>query len=189
MDEYQAFGFPHDRRVSRFEEAFTIIRSLLRDGAVDFEGTYYSARACELRPRGPRPLGPPLMIGSTGKRMLRTTLPHVDIWNAWLCSGRSSPNEVPARRELVDAACRGVGRDPTTLERTVSIIVDQTGTHEVPPSMAPNTAEPLTGSPGDIAAGIHAFANEGISHLQMYLVPNTIQSIERFGKVLEALDH
>src|SRR5436189_5222938 len=27
--EYRAFGFPFDRRVSRFEEAFTIIRTLL----------------------------------------------------------------------------------------------------------------------------------------------------------------
>ena len=30
--EYSAFGFPYDHRVSRFEEAFTIIRTLLRDG-------------------------------------------------------------------------------------------------------------------------------------------------------------
>ena len=36
-DEYDAFGIPFDYRVSRFEEAFTIIRSLLRDGYVDFE--------------------------------------------------------------------------------------------------------------------------------------------------------
>src|SRR5690606_16587855 len=60
--EYDAFGFPFDHRVARFEEAFTIIHSLLRHGQVDFEGQYYSARECELRPRGPRPNGPPLMI-------------------------------------------------------------------------------------------------------------------------------
>ena len=187
-EEYRAFGFPYDRRVSRFEEAFTIIRSLLRDGHVDFQGSYYSARECELRPRGPRPTGPPIMIGSTGQRMLRISLPHVEIWNAWLCSKRSSPAEVPALRQLVDAACHDVGRDPATLERTVSITVDQTDTREVPTSMAPNTAKPLTGSPHAIAASIQDFANQGIGHLQMYLVPNTIQSIERFARVLEELD-
>ena len=186
-EEYRAFGFPYDRRVSRFEEAFTIIRSLLREGSVDFEGNYYSARDCELRPRGPRPSGPPIMIGSTGKRMLRITLPHVEMWNAWLCAESSSPVEVPALRQLVDAACHEVGRDPSTLERSVSITVDQTDSREVPTSMAPNTAKPLTGSPQAIAAGIRAFANEGISHLQMYLVPNTIESIEDFGRVLEEL--
>ena len=30
-------------------------------------GTYYQARDCELLPRGPRPGGPPLMIGSNGR--------------------------------------------------------------------------------------------------------------------------
>ena len=40
--EYIAFGYPFDHRVSRFEEAVTIITGLLRDGHVDFEGTYYT---------------------------------------------------------------------------------------------------------------------------------------------------
>lgn len=186
--EYEAFGFPFDYRVARFEEAFTIIHGLLRDGSIDFEGVYYSARECELRPRGPRPNGPPLMIGSRGPRMLRATLPYVAQWNAWLSGTRSNADQMPALRELVDHACREVGRDPATLERTVSIMVDQTGTKEIGPSMKPETADPLTGSPEEIAAGIRAFADDGVSHVQMYLVPNTIHSIERFGKVLEALD-
>ena len=190
--EYRAFGFPHDHRASRFEEAFTIIRSLLREGHVDFEGRYYSARECELRPRGPRgrPLGsgPPLMIGSKGERMLRITLPHVDIWNAWLSGSRSHPDQVAPLRELVDAACQAIGRDPATLQRSVSIMVDQTGTREIGPSMKPDAAEPLSGSPEEIAAGLRAFAAEGINHLQLYLVPNTLASVERFAAVLAESD-
>jgi alkanesulfonate monooxygenase SsuD/methylene tetrahydromethanopterin reductase-like flavin-dependent oxidoreductase (luciferase family) len=185
--EYRAFGFPHDHRASRFEEAFTIIRGLLREGQIDFAGQYYTARECELRPRGPRPSGPPLMIGSKGERMLRITLPHVDIWNAWFSGSRSHPDQVPPLRELVDAACRDVGRDPATLQRSVSIMVDQTGTREIGPSMKPETAEPLTGSPAEIAAGLRAFAAEGIDHLQLYLVPNTLDSIERFAAILTEL--
>lgn len=185
--EYAAFGLPFDRRVSRFEEAFTIIRTLLQEGAIDFDGEYYSARDCELAPRGPRAEGPPLMIGSQGKRMLRISLPHVRSWNAWLCPGASNATRVPALRENVDAACADVGVDPSTIERTVSIIVDQSGRHEVPASMDPDTAVPLTGSAEEIAAGLQAFADEGISHIQVYLVPNTLESIERFQKVLEAM--
>lgn len=184
--EYRAFGFPHDHRASRFEEAFTIIRRLLREGQVDFEGRYYSARECELRPRGPRPEGLPLMIGSKGPRMLRMTLPHVDIWNAWLSGSRSHPDQVPPLREMVDAACRDAGRDPATVQRSVSIMVDQTGTREIGPSMKPDGAEPLTGSPEEIAAGLRAFESEGIDHLQLYLVPNTIASVERFAGVMSA---
>ena len=69
--EFRAFGYPYDHRIDRFEEAFTIIRTLLREGAIDFDGRWYQARDCELLPRGPRPDGPPLMIGSNGPRMLR----------------------------------------------------------------------------------------------------------------------
>jgi alkanesulfonate monooxygenase SsuD/methylene tetrahydromethanopterin reductase-like flavin-dependent oxidoreductase (luciferase family) len=125
------------------------------------------------------------MIGSKGPRMLRITVPHVEIWNAWLSGSRSHPDQVPPLRELVDAACADVGRDPATLQRSVSIMVDQTGTREIGPSMKPDGAEPLTGSPAEIAAGLRAFAAEGIDHLQLYLVPNTLASVERFAGVLE----
>ena len=84
--EYLAYGFPFDHRVSRFEEAFTIIRTLLADGRCDFHGTYYDLQDCELLPRGPRHAhgeGPPLMVGSMGERMLAITLPWVQAWNAW----------------------------------------------------------------------------------------------------------
>ena len=63
-------------------------------------------------------------------------------------------------------------------------MVDQTGTREIGPSMKPDDAEPLTGSPEEIAAGLRAFEAEGIDHLQLYLVPNTLASIERFADVL-----
>ena len=53
--EYLAYGYPFDHRVSRFEEAFTIIRSLLHDGHADLPGTYYTVTDAELVPRGPRP--------------------------------------------------------------------------------------------------------------------------------------
>src|SRR5258708_1749928 len=62
--EFRAHGYPYDHRIDRFEEAFTIIRTLLREGAIDFDGRWHQARDCELLPRGPRPAGPPLMIAS-----------------------------------------------------------------------------------------------------------------------------
>src|SRR5437763_11923607 len=72
--EYRAFGFPFDHRIDRFEEAFTIIRTLLRDGATDLAGPYFQARDCGLLPRPSRPAGPPLLFGTVGPRMLRITI-------------------------------------------------------------------------------------------------------------------
>src|SRR5712691_10300934 len=52
--EDRAFGVKSDHRVDRVEEALQIIVPLLRSGHVDFDGKYYRARDCELRPRGPQ---------------------------------------------------------------------------------------------------------------------------------------
>ena len=41
--EFDAFGIPYDKRVSRFEEAFAIISGLLRGERVTLEGTYHRA--------------------------------------------------------------------------------------------------------------------------------------------------
>ncbi len=81
--EYRAFGFPFDRRVDRFAEALTIISTLLREGRIDFDGEFHRLEDCVLDPPPTRPGGPPLMVGSTGPRMLSIALPIVDSWNMW----------------------------------------------------------------------------------------------------------
>ena len=181
--EHRAFGYPWDHRVSRFEEALTIVRGLLRGRRIDHDGTYYRVDGCELRPRGPRPAGPPLLLGSlgTGERMLRLVAQQADLWNGWLTYGRSHPDGIPPLREKIDAACRAHGRDPATLGRTVAIraaVLERT----VP------GAEPLTGSAEELADGLRAFAREGIDHVQIRLAPDTAAGVEAFAPVLELLD-
>jgi alkanesulfonate monooxygenase SsuD/methylene tetrahydromethanopterin reductase-like flavin-dependent oxidoreductase (luciferase family) len=187
--EFRAYGFPYDHRIDRFEEAFTIIRGLLRDGAVDFDGRWYQARDCELLPRGPRPSGPPLLIGSVGPRMLRATLPYVDAWNVWFADTGNHPAGVPALRELVDAACLEVGRDPAEVERTVAVLVRlQGGEGRLQGDTANDPTPPLDGSPADIADGLRAYAAEGIGHVQLVVDPITLASIRALAPVLTELD-
>ncbi|HEV8696377.1 MAG TPA: LLM class flavin-dependent oxidoreductase [Candidatus Limnocylindrales bacterium] len=187
--EYRAFGFPFDRRISRFEEAFTIIRSLLHDGQVDFAGQFFEARDCELRPRPARPGGPPLLIGSKGERMLAITLPHVDAWNVWFTDTGNRPERIPALRDQVDAACLAVGRDPAEVERTVAVLVRMpSGEGRPQGDYAADEAPPIEGPPEYIADALRSFAREGISHVQLVVDPITLESIEGLAPVLEALD-
>ncbi|MBA3643459.1 MAG: LLM class flavin-dependent oxidoreductase [Chloroflexia bacterium] len=181
--EHHAFGYPFDHRVSRFEEALTIIRTLLREGHCDFAGTYYQVRDCELQPRGPRRHGPPILIGSlaTGPRMLRLTVQHADVWNGYLASGRSHPDVVPPLLEAVDRACLKHGRDPATLERSVTAMVS------VFDSADPG-ADIIGGSAEEIAGVLGSFATMGITHIQVILLPSTIAGIEAFAPVLEVLN-
>src|SRR5215211_4372170 len=121
--EYRAYGFPYDHRVSRFEEAFTIIRTLLREGEIDFSGRFYSARDAALRPCGPRPGGPPIMVGSIGERMLAITAPHVDLWNAWYDWFDNAPSRLAEVAGAVDAAEEAAGRPGGSIGRTAAVFV------------------------------------------------------------------
>jgi probable F420-dependent oxidoreductase len=182
--EFRAYGFPYDHRVGRFEEALRIIHGLLHDGRIDFDGRFTSARECELRPRGPRPNGPPIMIGTTGPRMLDLTARYADSWNVYFDRTGNMPAAIPALREQVDAACIAAGRDPATLERTASVIIGTDGRTSMD-----SVAVPLiSGSSEQIAAEFRAYAAAGITHLQLRVEPNTLASIEQLAPVLELLD-
>ncbi|HEY6103950.1 MAG TPA: LLM class flavin-dependent oxidoreductase [bacterium] len=185
--EYRAFGYPFDHRVDRFEEAFAIIRGLLRDGRVDFEGRYHQAPDCVLVPRPIRKGGPPLMIGTTGPRMLRLTARYADAWNAWFTWFGNRPEGLAAMREKVDAACAEVGRDPATLARTVAVLVQVEGREVARRGGPREKAAPLRGSTEELAHQLRAFATEGISHIQLVVDPITVRSIEGLGPIVQAL--
>lgn len=187
--EFDAFGFPFDHRIDRFEEAFTIISTLLRDGAIDFDGRYYQARDCELLPRGPRPGGPPLLIGSQGPRMLRIALPAAHAWNVWWADTRNSPAGVPALRTIVDEAAVAVGRDPASIERTVAVLVRLPGgSGRIEGSGQAEAIRPLEGSAEAMADELRAYAREGIGHVQLVVDPITTASVRALGPVLRELE-
>ena len=52
--EFAALGAPFDHRISRFEEAFTIVRTLLADGVHRLRGRVLHAPATPSCCRGPR---------------------------------------------------------------------------------------------------------------------------------------
>jgi alkanesulfonate monooxygenase SsuD/methylene tetrahydromethanopterin reductase-like flavin-dependent oxidoreductase (luciferase family) len=188
--EYRAYGFPFDHRVSRFEEAFTIIRGLLRDGRVDVAGTFYQAEDCVLLPRGPRPAGPPLMVGSMGERMLAITLPHVDAWNAWFTWFGNTVEGYRELRARIDGACHAARRDPASLERSVAVFVGFEGAkgRQLGDLKRPDTAA-IPGDPETLAAALRAFAAEGVAHVQLVLDPITETTIRALAPTLQLLDH
>jgi probable F420-dependent oxidoreductase len=186
--EYRAYGYPFDHRVSRFEEAFTIIRRLLDGETVTFDGEYYQTDECLLHPPGPR-RHVPLMVGSGSPRMLEITVPYVDSWNAWYAWFNNRPEELKPWLEKVDAACEKAGRDPAEIERTCAILVqmpDGSG-RSVMHSEDAGT-QPLSGEPEAMADALRKFADIGISHVQLVMDPITTESIEAFAPVLEFLD-
>ena len=187
--EYDAYGFPFDHRASRFEEAFTIIRTLLTAGAIDFEGEFYTLRDCELVPPA-RAAGIPLMIGSEGPRVLRATLPYVDGWNAWHAWYDNSLDGAEALLERIDDACAEAERVPSTLSRSLAVFVKapggESGIRQGSPDRKSSAA--IEGDKELIAEHLAGLAGLGVDEVQLVVEPITSESIEWLGGVLATLD-
>ena len=177
--EFEAFGYPFDHRVDRFEEALQIIRPLLKEGKVNFAGKYYQALNCQIRPSGPRPGGPPLMIGSFGKRMLDLTARYADLWNS---AYYGSVDTFARPRKKMEKACQASGRDPATLGISALLTVAYPDLMDKPPKSSPRR---LTGTPEAIAQGLLGYAQTGVAHVMIHPAPFSPAALQRLQESLQ----
>lgn len=179
--EYDAYGFPYDYRVSRFEDAFAIIVGLIRQGQIDFRGTYHQTDHAHLVPPARPDL--PIMIGSQGDRMLRITAPHMDWWNEWWNRFGNNPAGLKPIIAKLDAAIEAAGRDPGEVVKTVALHV-RLGAGEGRQMGHETSAPPIEGSPEAIAEQILAFGDL-VDHVQLVVDPITIESVEWLAPVVD----
>lgn len=178
--EYRAFGLPFDHRVDRFEEALQIITPLLREGRVDFLGKYYTARDCELAPRGPRPNGPPILIGAEKPRMLRLAARYGDLWN----SGYFATVETSAAsRAAFEVARADVGPAAANVGVTALLKVGWADLGPLPRWFGDDPY--LTGSSDDIASALRGYADASVAHVMLQYWPNVPAATERLLKAVE----
>lgn len=180
--EYEAFGFPYDRRVARFGEAIEIIHTLIRSGSIDFEGEFYNLRGTEILPRARGDMR--MMIGSNGPKMLRIAAPFVDMWNTWhVWYGNRAAGLGPLIHDL-EEACAEAGRDPGEIEKTAAVYVQLSkGTGRVAGSETRPKAEPISGPHDLIAELLAEFDEAGIGHIQVVLDPIDAEAVEELGEI------
>ena len=186
--EYTAFGFPYDHRVSRFEEAFTIIRTLLADGVIDFHGAYYEVADGVLHPPSPRPGGPPLLIGSIGERMQAITLPHVSAWNVWWSDYGNTAAGFATVKATVDERIAAIGRTGE-VEATAAVYVKTARRHRPPDGRLPERRRCAARRFADRSSPTSCgeFADAGASHIQLVVDPIVPASLEWLGDVISRL--
>jgi alkanesulfonate monooxygenase SsuD/methylene tetrahydromethanopterin reductase-like flavin-dependent oxidoreductase (luciferase family) len=166
--EFRSFGIPFDRLVSRFEESFEIIRRLLAGERVSFDGRFQRVEDAVLMPRPARPV--PMMIGTSGPRMLEITLPHVSAWNVWYSWYGNT---------AAGFATLGAGV-ATTVRRSACVLVAVDGGAGERPLEA--DAPPV--ALDDLAAHLRDLAEAGADEAILVLDPITEESIRTVGLAL-----
>jgi len=175
--EFTAFGIPFTHRVSMFEEAMSIIRPLLRDGKVTFQGKHYRADDCVLVPPDDRPGGIPILIASKQPRMMELTARFADQWNTAWWGNVGGYREAAAKQ---DAACERIGRDPATLVKTAGVMIDFAD--DVPPADSYDPARVVKGSVEHVAETLRTYADAGCAHAICFLVGLTAAKTEMLAE-------
>ena len=177
--EFDAFGIPYDQRAARFEEAFEIVRRLLDGERVTFDGRFHRTEDAVLLPRPARRTR--LMVGSTGERVLRAALPHVDAWNTWWDAFGNRAEDFAKANARISELAREGGRAPEEVDRSACALVVLDRSADDRP--VPEGVTPLEGSTEEIARGLRELADAGADEAILVLSPITERSIRDLAGV------
>jgi len=197
--EHQAdgydFGSGFGQRCDWLDESAGLIRRLLDGETVTHESAKYRLHEARHHPR-PIQNHLPMVIGGTGeKKTLRTVAKYADIWN-----GIGSVDDLTHKAQVLDHHCLKVGRDPSTIERSVNcqmVIRDDLRAAErawlsflEANRTDPSRAEPWLGTVDQIADRIIAYRGAGFETVNVEVpAPYDEETIERLiGEVKPLVD-
>ena len=138
-----------------------------------------SPRHAAGQPRGPRRTGPPLLVGGIGPRMLKLRAQYADLWNTGFMGKPETMAEPLAK---IEAACREVGRDPTTLGTTALVGLWFPDLQAQRPSAFDQI---LTGTVPELAASMRGYAELGVQHVMFQCEPYTTEARQRLTEALQ----
>ena len=192
------FGAGFGERLDRLDEAVGLIRRLLDGETVDHAGAAYALHDAIVLPR-PVQRHLPILIGGSGpKKTLRTVARLGDAWNT-----AGTIDEIRTREAILAEHCAAVGRDPATIDRTVSFpmilrddpdaaaaafdgLLAHNGVEGGPAAMG---IPCLLGSPAEVAAAILPYRRLGYGTVIVRLpAPYDAETLERIGEVRDALE-
>jgi probable F420-dependent oxidoreductase len=105
-------------RLARLAESLQVLKGMFGGGPFSFDGKFEEAVNAWCLPQPVQEPHPPIWLGGQGDRLLDLVARHADGWNtAW----RWTPDRYRQRSQVLDAACERLGRDPSSVARSVGL--------------------------------------------------------------------
>jgi F420-dependent oxidoreductase-like protein len=182
-EEHIGYGFnfpPIRERMDRLDEALTIIRAMFTEDQPSFEGRHYRIDQARNVPRPVQPGGPRILVGGGGEqRTLKIAAKHADITH-WFPLGLDALRH---KNEVLEGYCEEIGRDPSTIERTMAAPVVVAGSdadaQKVLELMPPERRPYVTvGPPEQMADALRPYLDAGFTGFtfnnNIYRTPDAI---------------
>jgi F420-dependent oxidoreductase-like protein len=191
--EHIGYGFefpPVRERMDRLDEALTIIRAMFTEDRPSFAGRHYRIDQALNVPRPVQQGGPRILVGGGGEqRTLKIAAKHADMTH-WFPLGL---DVLRHKNEILEGHCEAIGRDPTTIERTMATPVVVAGTEAearaflegIPPERRPNVS---AGTPEQMAEALRPYLDAGFSGFTFNnSIYRTPEAIGRVGELLRLI--
>ena len=192
-DEHRGYGFdfpPIKERMDRLEEALTICHAMFTEERPSFEGRYYRIDQALNSPRPIQAGGPRILVGGGGEqRTLKIAAKHADMTH-WFPLGLEA---LKHKIEVLERHCAAVGRDPSSIERTMTspVLVASSDAaraailERIPPE---RRASLVVGSPEQAAEGLRPYLDAGFTGFTFNnpVVP-TAEAIGATGELLRLI--
>ncbi|MGA6162773.1 LLM class flavin-dependent oxidoreductase [Amycolatopsis magusensis] len=157
--EYDAHGLPfHETAdaVRSFAEACTVIRRLwTEDEPFDFDGSHHRLTGAFANPKPVQRPHPPFVIGGRSAATLRVVAEHADVWNI----PGGDLEDVVSRSALLDRYCTEIGRDPTSITRSIHLPVS----YDRPEDTRKAIGEAVDAGFGHVVLGLPSPYPEGVA--------------------------
>ena len=112
---------PAAERIRRLEEGVSVMRLLMTEDDVSFDGRYYWLERASYNPKPLQKPHPPIWIGGGGEAlMLPLVARQADVWH-----GFGSPRELARKSRLLDEHTESSGRDPASIARSTALSLSE----------------------------------------------------------------
>jgi alkanesulfonate monooxygenase SsuD/methylene tetrahydromethanopterin reductase-like flavin-dependent oxidoreductase (luciferase family) len=199
-DEYLAYGYDYLSAVDRIrqlEESLCIIRKMWTEKKSTFQGKYYSIKDATCNPKPIQKPYPKIMVGGTGRHLLKVVAKHADRYNHPF----SSPKDIELKLHMLKDHCMIVGRNYHDIERSVLIrclLVDNYDDLNDVIKAWKKEGENLgdfekrisaiVGTPEDIITKINKYIDIGITHFIIHFIGLNENTIRLFdSKVIKKI--
>lgn len=175
-EEYEALGYPFNRRGRRCNEGLEIVKKLWSGDEASHEGEFYSFEGARLGPRPKQAPHPPIYVGGHTPAAIRRAARFADVWHPF----KVMAEDVAALRPQLAAALEAEGRQADGFAIAPKILL---AFQDGPPS---DGQPPTQGRPQDIVDALKRYQDAGATEFCFDIAPettaNALDTLERFAQ-------